>query len=201
MKGGESSSFVLGVVSALHPQTPGRVRVKFPHLGMVESDWCPVVMPMGGPGRGVMWLPEKDDHVVVALEHGDPTRGYVLGAVWDAAQKPPPGDGKPAENNVRLVRSRSGHLVRLDDTPGKEKVEVIDKDGTRKLVLDSANKKVQVSSGSGDVEVTAGGGEVRVKASGAVTVEGATVTVKASGALTVQAGGTLTLKGATVNIN
>jgi uncharacterized protein involved in type VI secretion and phage assembly len=197
----EASHFVVGVVSELDPQTAGRVRVRFPHLGMVESDWCPVVTPMGGPGRGLVFLPEKDDHVVLALEHGDTNRGFVLGAVWDVSQKPPAGAGKPAENNVRFVRSRSGHQVRLDDTKGKERIEVVDKDGARKVVIDTAAKKVQVVCDSGDVEVTAGSGAVSVKAGGAVTVEGATVTIKATGAMTVEAGGTLTLKGAMVNIN
>jgi uncharacterized protein involved in type VI secretion and phage assembly len=197
----ESGYFVTGEVSELDPQRPGWVRVRFHHLGMTESDWCPVVTPMGGPARGVVFLPEKGDHVVLALEHGTTNRAYVLGAVWSDAQKPPAGGGKPAENNVRFVRSRSGHEVRLDDTAGKEKIELIDKDGGRKVVIDTANKKIQVVCDSGDVEVAAGSGSVSVKASSAVTVEGATVTIKSSGAMTVEAAGTLTLKGATVNIN
>jgi phage baseplate assembly protein V len=200
--GVEVSHVVVGEVSKLADADPvGKVKVKYPHLDGVESGWCPVVTPMAGPGRGMVFLPEVGDHVLVALECGDPARGFVLGAIWSGKQKPPKGDGKPAANNVRYIRSRSGHEVRLDDTSGAERVEVIDKDGARKVVIDSANKKIQVASTDGAVEVTAGSGDVTVKASGTVTVEGATVTVKASGELTIQAGGTLTLKGATVNIN
>jgi uncharacterized protein involved in type VI secretion and phage assembly len=201
MTAAETSHFVTGVVSELDPQRPGWVRVKFPHLKGTESGWCPVVTPMGGPGRGLVFLPEKGDHVVLACEHGDVNRAYVLGAVWDAGQKPPPGGGKPAENNVRFVRSRSGHEVRLDDTAGQEKVEVIDKDGARRVVIDTAKKKILIVCDKGDVEVTAGSGNVSVKSGGTVKVEGATVTIEASGELTVKAGGKLTLRGATVNIN
>jgi phage baseplate assembly protein V len=200
--GVEVSHVVIGEVSKLADADPvGKVKVKFAHLGGVESGWCPVVTPMGGPGRGMVFLPEVGDHVLVALECGDPSRGFVLGAIWSAAQNPPKGDGKPSANNVRFIYSRSGHVIRLDDTKGSERIEVIDKDGARKVVIDSANKKIQVSSDDGAVEVTAKSGDVTVKASGTVSVEGATVTLKSSGELTVQAGSTLTLKGTTVNIN
>ncbi len=197
----EVSHFVVGVVSKLDEKTAGRVKVKFPHLGMCEGDWCVVVSPMGGAGRGFVMLPEVGDHVVVALEHGDVNRGYVLGAFWTAKQQPPELDGKPKENNLRLIRSRSGHQIRLDDTKGKERIEIIDKDGKRQILLDSAKKKIVVEC-DGDVDVKAGSGNVSVKAgSGKVEVEGQSVTVKSTGEMTIQAGGTLTLKGATVNIN
>jgi uncharacterized protein involved in type VI secretion and phage assembly len=202
MTGVETSHVVVGVVSKLHDQTPGRLKVKFPHLGMCESDWCSVVAPMGGPGRGLVFLPEPGDQVVVALEHGDVNRGYVLGAVWTAKQAPPELDGKPAQNNLRLVRSRSGHQLRFDDTKGRERVEIVDKDGKRKVVIDTAGKKVQVICDAGDVEVTAGSGNVTVTAgSGSLKLTGKTVSVEASSTLEVKAGGAMTIKGATVAIN
>lgn len=199
----EGGYFVTGEVSQLDPQRPGWVKVKFHHLNMTESDWCPVVTPMGGPARGVVFLPETGDHVVLALGGGGGTtnQAYVVGGVWNDQQKAPPGGGKPAENNVRFIRSRCGHEIRLDDTKGKERIEVVDKDGSRRVVIDSAKKKVQVACDSGDVEVTAGSGAVHVKGGGAVSLEGATVTIKATGKLTVEADGVLTLKGKTVQIN
>jgi len=198
----EASHFVVGVVNALDAKTPGRVKVKFPHLGSCESAWCSVVSPMGGAGRGVVFLPEVGDHVVVALEHGHPDRGFVLGAIWSDSQKPPKLDGKPAENNLRLIRSRSGHEVRLDDTKGKERIEIVDKDGKRRVVIDTAGKKIQIVCETGDVEVTAGSGNVAVKAGkGKVEVEGQTVSVTAKGSMTIEATGPLNLKGKPVNIN
>jgi phage baseplate assembly protein V len=202
MPGAALSHFVVGVVSQLHDKKPGQVKVKFPHLGMCESTWCAVAMPMGGPGRGTVFLPEPGDHVVVAFEHGDVNHAYVLGAIWSDSQAPPQLDGKAAQNNLRLIRSRSGHQIRLDDTPGGEKIEIVDKDGARKLVIDTAGKKIQVVCDSGNVEVTVASGDVTVKAAGgAITLEGKTVSVKSSGDLNIQATGALNLKGSTVNIN
>lgn len=189
----ETSHLVIGEVAELHASTQGKLRVKFPHLEDTLSDWCSVVSPMGGPERGFVMLPEVGDHVLVGFEHGDPLRGFVLGSIWNQKQKIPAGDGQVQKNNLRFIRSRSGHVVRLDDTPGKEKIEIIDMTGKQSIVIDSAKKKVSVSTESGDVSVKA--------KSGKVDVEATSITIKASGSINIEASGTLTLKGATVNIN
>lgn len=193
--------FATGTVSKLDPQTPGWVEVETTPYGTAAPVRCQVVTARGGPGRGVVFLPEVGDHVFLAFEGGRATAAYVLGAVWSDRQKPPAGDGKPADNNVRFIRSRSGHQIKLDDTKGKERIEVVDKDGARRVVIDSAGKKIRVVCDSGDVEVKAGAGKVSVEASGEVKVKGATVTVESDGALTVKAKGVLTLKGSKVDIN
>lgn len=198
----ETSAIVVGYVSKLDDKTIGRVKVKFPHLGHTESDWCPIVSPMAGPERGFVFLPEVGDQVLVALEHGNPNRGFILGAVWSKKQPPPKTSGTPTANNVRFIRSRSGHEVRLDDTKGKEKIEIIDKDVKRKIVIDCSGKKLQILCDEGDVEIVASSGNISVKAtSGAVKVEAQTLTLKSSGAASLEAGGALTIKGATVAIN
>jgi phage baseplate assembly protein V len=198
-----AQNVVVGEVSELASAAPfGRVRVRYQHLNGTESGWCPVVSPMTGPGRGFVFMPEVGDHVLVLLEGGDANRGFIVGGVWSEKHKAPEQSGPPADNNVRFIRSRSGHQFRLDDTKSKERIELVDKDGTRKVVIDSAGKKIQVICDSGDVEVTAGSGNVTVKAaSGAVTVEGATISIKAKQSLTLEAGGTLKIKGAKVDIN
>ena len=55
-----------------------------------------------------------------------------------------------------MVRSRSGHVIRLDDTEGAEKIEIVDKTGKNSITIDSASNKVTVTS-AGDLEVKATG--------------------------------------------
>src|SRR3712207_8369590 len=59
--------------------------------------------------------PEVDDEVLVAFEHGDPRYPYVLGALWNGRDKPPEANADGG-NNKRLIKSRSGLTILLDDT-------------------------------------------------------------------------------------
>jgi uncharacterized protein involved in type VI secretion and phage assembly len=192
---GQTYGVVIGVVCDLEdPLGLGRVRVEYPDLDEQRSHWARLITPMAGPRRGAFFRPEVKDEVAVIFERGEIRNPLVLGGLWNQPDPPPPDDGKPKENNWRFVRSRSGHVLRFDDTNGKERVEVIDKDGSRKVVLDTAGRKVQVICEAGDIEVKAGG-------NGSVTVEAATISIKASRSLTIEAGTSVTIKGATVAIN
>src|SRR5262249_43235482 len=53
------------------PDGMGRVKVKFPCLSDdEESHWARIAAPMAGKERGIYFLPEVDDEVLVAFEHG-----------------------------------------------------------------------------------------------------------------------------------
>jgi uncharacterized protein involved in type VI secretion and phage assembly len=188
------NGIVIGIVTSLEdPEQIGRVRVRFPHLQDQESDWARLVTLMAGADRGSRFVPEVDDEVLVAFEQGDPRRPYVLGALWSKADTPPADDGNQLDNNWRYIKSRSGHVLRFDDTDGAEKVEIIDKDEAHKIVIDTSGDKIQIICDSGDVSVIADAGKVEVSAS--------EVKVASSGDMTLEASGTMTIKGATVNIN
>jgi uncharacterized protein involved in type VI secretion and phage assembly len=194
MSGQKDNGVVVGLVTSLDdPERIGRVRVKFPHLEDQQSDWARLVSGMAGPDRGLFLRPEVGDEVLVAFEQGDPRRPYILGSLWSKPDKPPADDGNATQNNWRFLKSRSGHIVKLDDTPNKERIEILDKDGARHVIVDSAAQKIQIVCDTGDVEVSAPTGTVKISAM--------TVDVEAQGSMTLQAAGTMTIKGSIVNIN
>jgi len=117
----------------------------------------------------------------------------VRGALWRSTDNPPPDDGQPTQNNLRLIQSRSGHRVVLDDTAGSEQIVIVDKDGTRKVVIDSAGRSIQITCGSGDISLSA--------PSGQISISGQSISLQADTQLEVQAGAALTLRGTTVGIN
>ena len=191
-----TNGIVIGIVSSLEDDLGlGRVKVTFPHLGGSESTWARLASLMAGAQRGVFFRPEKGDEVLVAFEHGDPRRPYILGSLWSQTDLPPADDGKKEQNNWRFIRSRSGHVVLLDDTPGKERIALIDKDGQRQIIIDSAGGgKIQVICQSGNVEVQAPKGQV--------TITAPDITVHAENTLTLKSEGTVSIQGTTaVNIN
>ncbi len=181
------------VVSLDDKEKLGRIQVKYSIFESCRSDWARLVTPMGGPERGLFFCPEIGDEVLVAFVQGDIRCPYIIGSVWSTVDKPPPNDGKTKDNNWRFIKSRSGHIFKLDDTKGKEKIEIIDKDGKHKVVIDTANDNIQVTCDSGNVEIKA--------KSGKVTIDAQTVEIKASADMTLSAGTSMKIKGTTVDIN
>jgi len=194
MNGNPNNGIIIGTVSDLDdPERIGRVQVKYPYRDDQDSGWARLVSPMAGKGRGLFMRPEIGDEVLVGHEQGDPRRPYVLGAVWSTDDKPPPDAGQPTQNNLRLIHSRSGHRLVLDDTNAAERIEIVDKDGTRKLVIDSAGDSITISCETGDISLTAPAGKVSISAQA--------ISLQADTEIQIQAGAALTLTGATISIN
>jgi uncharacterized protein involved in type VI secretion and phage assembly len=200
-RSGRIHGVVVGIVTNNQdPDGLGRVKVKFPWLSDVdESAWARVAAPMAGHERGVYFLPEVDDEVLIAFEHGDARFPYVLGALWNGKDAPPASndDGK---NNVRVIKSRSGHVVRLNDQDGKETIEIIDKSGKNSIVIDTAKNTVTVTSDQ-DITLSASKGTIKLDAQKVEISSSDSTKFTAGNTMNVEAGATMTIKGATVNIN
>jgi uncharacterized protein involved in type VI secretion and phage assembly len=182
----QEKGVLIGIVTGLDdPEKLGRLMLKIPTLDDQQTAWARVASPMAGNDRGFFFRPEVGDEVLVALEHGDPLRPYVIGALWSTTDKPPKDDGQPTANNWRFIKSRSGHIIKLDDTQGAEKIEFIDKDNKCHVVIDSAQNKIQLTADSGDIEISASASKISLKA---MTID-------------IQATGEVNIKGSVVNIN
>jgi uncharacterized protein involved in type VI secretion and phage assembly len=131
---------VVGVVTNIDdPDSLARVKVSYPWMGDdAESPWARVVTPMAGNDRGIVCRPEVGDEVLLLFEHGDVRFPYVIGGVWSAVNTAPQHRGTDTDNNVRLIRSRSGHEIMLDDTSGSEKIVIVDSSESHKIELSSS---------------------------------------------------------------
>jgi uncharacterized protein involved in type VI secretion and phage assembly len=196
---------IFGVVVALvtnnqDPDGLGRVKVTFPWLSDVdESFWARLAAPMAGKQRGAYFLPEVDDEVLVAFEHGDVRFPYVLGALWNG-QDAPPVTNDDGNNNIRMIKSRSGHIVKLNDEDGKETIEIVDKSQKNSIVIDTAKNTITVTTDK-DITLSASQGTIKLDAQNVEINSSNATKLKAGGSMNVEASGTMTVKGATVNIN
>jgi uncharacterized protein involved in type VI secretion and phage assembly len=155
----------------------GRVKLKYGWRSATdESDWAPVVTAMAGDKFGLFLLPEVNDQVLVLFERGDINKPYVIGSLYTATVKPKP-DNADGKNAIRELRSRSGHVVRLDDSDGKERIVIADKTEKNQIVFDSANNTIQVTSEK-DLKIEAKG-DISLQAKGDVTIRGKSVSIKA----------------------
>jgi len=189
------NGIVIGIVADLDDrESLGRVRVKFPHLNDELSDWARIASPMGGKNRGLFFRPEREDEVLVAFEHGDPRRPYIVGAVWSKADPPPADDGQREKNNWRFFRSRAGHVLKFDDTSGAERIEITGNGGKQQVVIDVSGAKISITCSSGDISLSAPQGNVSIDAQ--------QVSIKAKNSMTLQvSGGDMTIQGQNVAIN
>jgi phage protein D/phage baseplate assembly protein gpV len=109
------------VTQVADPEGLGRVRVMLPNYGGVETDWLGVVVPGAGQGKGMVALPEVDDHVLVLFVNGDPAQAVVLGGLYGTIAPPDTGVEEGAVRRYTL-QTPGGQRVQLDD--GRDTVRV-----------------------------------------------------------------------------
>ena len=184
------------------PEELGRVKVNFPWRGEnEESYWARVASLMAGNERGMVFYPEVEDEVLVAFEHGDINHPCVIGALWNRKDKPPEtnSDGK---NNIRIIKSRSGHEIIFNDEESKEKIEILSKSG-HTIVLDDSSEKIEIKdkSGSNFIVIDSAKNSVTIESTGNLSIKSRKIDIEASGMMNIKAGGNLTIEGSLVKIN
>ena len=60
-------------------------------------------------------FPDVNDEVLVVFEGGDPRRPYVIGSLWNGTRSPPESMDGAGNNYKKVLRSRNGVKVTLDD--------------------------------------------------------------------------------------
>jgi uncharacterized protein involved in type VI secretion and phage assembly len=196
-----TAGVVIGIVTNNNdPDGLSRVKVKFPRIsGVDESFWARVAASMAGNDRGAYFLPEIDDEVLVAFEHGDLRFPYVIGSLWNGKDKAP-ADNSDGKNNLRVLKSRSGHVIKLNDEDGKETVEIIDASGKNSVVIDTATNSITITADK-DIVLAAPNGTIRMTANTIDIESSASSTLAAGAGMKVQAHDTLDVLGKTININ
>ena len=129
-----------------------RVKVTFPWLSdLNESGWARVVTPSAGFASGIYFMPNPGDSVIVAFQDGDISMPIVIGSVWDGPYHPPVYPPLPP-NTVQMIKTRLGHTITLDDTPGIESVKISHVSGS--TIAIGPDGSVSVTS-IGDISMTA----------------------------------------------
>ena len=105
---------------------------------------------MAGAGRGFEFIPEVNDEVLVAFEHDDSHRPFILGSLWNGKDKPPERSDKIVSSTgkveKRIIRSRSGHTITLDDSDNGSKISIVDKTGKNSMEIDSQKNSFTIKA-------------------------------------------------------
>ena len=130
------------------PQGQGRVRVKFKWLCDTNdpTEWLRVISPDAGSStkvtknRGFVFIPEKNDQVIVGFEDGNISRPIVMGSVFHGKN----GIGGSTNNNRKSLSSKSGHTITMDDSAGilirdKTDLNYVSIDGKNAITVNTDN--------------------------------------------------------------
>lgn len=171
------------------PDGQGRVKVALPWSpdagGDAYTAWARLATMMAGGDRGTWFVPDPEDEVLVAFEAGDPRRPYVVGALWNGSDAPPEAMDGAGRNERKVVRSRNGVKVTLNDADGREQL-ILETPGGQRVTLQDGPSVVEL--------VDANGNSVKLDSAGIVVTAAAKVTINAStaeisaGMVTVNAG-------------
>ena len=171
------------------PDGQGRVKIRLPWApdtdGARYEAWARLAVLMAGANRGTWFVPDVGDEVLVAFEGGDPRRPYVLGGLWNGSDSPPETMDGTGNNYKKVIRSRNGVKLTLDDQDGQEKL-IVETPGGQKMTLKDGPGSVEIVDSNGNsVKLESAG--ITVQASAKVTVNASTVEISA-GMVTVNAG-------------
>lgn len=114
----------------------GRVKVAFDWQKGKTTNWIRVQSPNAGTSnavsknRGLVFVPEVGDQVMVGYEHGNPDRPYVTGAMFHKDS----GKGGDKDNKLKSIITRSGNTILFDDEAGS--ITIMDQTGKQLILLD-----------------------------------------------------------------
>ena len=133
------------VVSNDDPKKQGRVQVKMNwQSGDMKTSWIRVMTPDAGmsdkvsTNRGFVFIPEKDDIVLVGFRHDDPNRPFVMGSLFNGNT----GAGGDSGNKKKSLTTRSGCIITIDDDKGS--ILITDPSGSK--VLLGGDKTITIDS-------------------------------------------------------
>jgi uncharacterized protein involved in type VI secretion and phage assembly len=164
------------------PDGQGRVKVTLPWApdagnGEYEA-WARLATLMAGSNRGTWFIPDVGDEVLVGFEAGDPRRPYVLGCLWNGKDSAPDSIDAAARNERKVIRSRNGIKVTLEDKQGQERLQLETPGG----------QKVTLRDGPGSIEIDdSNGNTVKLEAAGITVTAAAKVTINAAASAEISA--------------
>ena len=128
-------------------------------------------------------MPDVNDEVLVAFGVGSVGGIYVVGGLWSGVNRPPA--TIDADNSKKLLRSRNGVMITLDDEDGRE-CFTVETPGGQKLTLKDGPGSVEIVDSNGNSVMLEAAG-ITVNASAKITLNASAVEIS-SGVVTVNAG-------------
>jgi hypothetical protein len=156
----------------------GFMRIRMAHVdkGMEQNLAARLVTPFAGNQRGLVFLPEPGDEVLVDFEQGDPEHPLIVGSLWNGK------DVCPGQEPKQII-TRSGNVLLLHD------------DGVIELYTPEGKCMLQMSNKGGHPRVTLHSeGDLLLEAKGQIQLRAASLHEAIGGGVMREIGGDETVK-------
>ncbi|MBX2924963.1 MAG: type VI secretion system tip protein VgrG [Chitinophagaceae bacterium] len=185
------------------PDGLGRIRVKFHWMnGSEKSPWIRMTAPHAGNEKGIFFIPETDEEVIVGFEGDNPTEPFIIGTVYKSDAKT---SFSNKDNDVKAIQTRSGNKIIMNDKEGSVFVE--DKDGNSIKIDGEGNIAVLANK---QIALTCGKTKIEMKEDGTIDITGTKITVNAQekaqmvsnqASFTAESSGDAKMEGTKANVN
>lgn len=207
------NGITIGIVTdTKDPKNLGRIRVKLPLISdQLQTGWVRTSSLGTGKDRGIVFVPEINDEVVVAFEHGELNRPYVLGGLWNDVGTAFEGAAKNNQTDERRMVSKLGSAIRFVDVQsGDDKSGIaIEMDGAKtrifmgykQVTIETQGRPLEIKNGSASIkmdqnDITITANNITIDAKQKLDVKsGLDTNVKAGANAKVEASAQLNLKG------
>ena len=172
------------------------------------TPWIRIAQPHGGNDKGFYFIPEIDEEVMVGFENGNAEKPYVIGTLYHGQAKSPE-SWYSDEDDIKAIRTRSGHTIEFHDTQGKEQIKIYDNEKNNFELTFSTHEQLIKLQSKGNIEFHAdkdivfdavenvtikAGKNISETADADITVDaGSNVSTKAGENITVDAGKNITI--------
>lgn len=140
------------------PDHMGRVRVQFLWQSAQNDDepstWVRVLSPyIADADKAHYFVPERNSLVMVIFENGDPARPLVTGVTTHGSVKQ--NAWADEKNNHKVIVTRGGNHIVINDEPGKEEISLYNKDKKNHVQLSLDGTHISIKS-EGTINLSAG---------------------------------------------
>jgi uncharacterized protein involved in type VI secretion and phage assembly len=118
------------------------------------TPWIRIAQPHGGDNKGFYFLPEIDEEVMVGFENGNAEKPYVIGTLYHGQQRPD-NNWYNDNNDIKAIRTRSGHTIEFHDTEGSEHIKIYDNEKNNFVLTFSTHEQLIKLESSGNIELHA----------------------------------------------
>jgi len=143
-----AESQIATVIDNKDPKNQGRVKVQMLwQKNNSTTDWIRVLTPDAGgsnvltQNRGQVFIPETGDQVIVGFRYNDPNRPFVMGSIFQGSTAA----GGFAQNHIKRISTRSGHIIEFDDEEATQGIKITDHHNNI-IHIDTKNNNITVTA-------------------------------------------------------